>query len=138
MTAVRPLVIAGLGARRADDVAAIRAFCTTRGIPAMVTYKAKGVVPDADPVFAGVFTNGAIEGDIVDRADLLIAMGLDPVELLPRPWTRTVPVVAWGRWRVAEGHVKFSKQIVGEIGTALESIGRELGSSQWELTAVRR
>jgi len=138
MTAVRPLVIAGLGARRADDVAAIRAFCTNRNIPAMVTYKAKGVVPDADPVFAGVFTNGAIESEIVDRSDLLIAMGLDPVELLPRPWTRTVPVIAWGRWRVAEGHLKFSKQIVGEIATALESIGRELGPSQWDLDAIRR
>ena len=138
MTAVRALVIAGLGARRADDTAAIRAFCAKHRIPAMVTYKAKGVVPDADPLFAGVFTNGAIESELVDKADLLIAVGLDPVELLPRPWTRTVPIVAWGRWRVAEGHVKFSKQIVGEIGTALDSIGKELGPSRWDLDDVRR
>jgi acetolactate synthase-1/2/3 large subunit len=138
MTAGRALVIAGLGARGADDTAAIRAFCASRRIPAMVTYKAKGVIGDADASFAGIFTNGLIEGDIVDQADLLIAVGLDPVELLPRPWTRTVPIVAWGRWRVAEGHVKFSKQIVGEIGTALDSIGRELGPSRWDLDDVRR
>jgi acetolactate synthase-1/2/3 large subunit len=135
---VRPLVIAGLGARRADDTAAIRAFCAKHRVPAMVTYKAKGVVADDDPAFAGIFTNGAIEGDIVDRADLVIAVGLDPVELLPRPWTRTVPIVAWGRWRVAEGHVKLSKQIVGPIATALDAIGKELGPSQWDLDAVRR
>jgi len=138
MSPVRPLVIAGLGARRADDVAALRAFCADRGIPAMVTYKAKGVVPDGDPSFAGLFTNGAIEGELLDRSDLLIAAGLDPVELLPRPWTRTVPIVGWGRWRVAEGHVKPSKQIVGPIATALEAIGKEIGPSEWDLDAVRR
>jgi acetolactate synthase-1/2/3 large subunit len=138
MTSVRPLVIAGLGARRADDVAAIRTFCSSRHIPAMVTYKAKGVIPDDDPAFAGVFTNSVIEAEIVDRADLLIALGLDPVELLPRPWTRTMPIVGWGRWRVAEGHLKYAKQIVGEIGTALDSIAKELGPSQWDFDAVRR
>ena len=37
----------------------IAALCASRGVPAMVTYKAKGVVPDTDVHFAGVFTNGA-------------------------------------------------------------------------------
>ena len=58
----------------------------------MVTYKAKGVVPDRDPWFAGVFTNGALEQEIIDQADLLITAGLDRVELLPRPWTFRQPV----------------------------------------------
>src|SRR5207302_6133487 len=66
----KPLLIAGLGARRAEDAAAIRTFCESRNVPAMVTYKAKGVVPDDDPHFAGVFTNGAIERPIVEQADL--------------------------------------------------------------------
>src|SRR5262249_11580598 len=48
----KPLVIAGLGARSEDGAAAIRRFCEQHELPAMVTYKAKGVVPDAHPCFA--------------------------------------------------------------------------------------
>jgi thiamine pyrophosphate-dependent acetolactate synthase large subunit-like protein len=43
----RPLLLVGLGARRPLDAEAIVALCARRGVPAMVTYKAKGVVPDA-------------------------------------------------------------------------------------------
>src|SRR5262245_55483421 len=56
----RPLLLVGLGARGASDTAAIRAFCHEHAVPAMVTYKAKGVIPDDDPHFAGVFTNATI------------------------------------------------------------------------------
>ena len=38
----------------------------------MVTYKAKGVVADDDPWFAGVFTNGVLEQPVIDEADLII------------------------------------------------------------------
>ena len=64
---VHPLVIAGLCARGSRDAAAIRAFCAAHRLPAMVTYKAKGVVADDDAYFAGVFTNGAIEQPIIDE-----------------------------------------------------------------------
>ena len=118
MSAVRPVVIAGLGARR--DAAAVRAFCAKHHVPAMVTYKAKGVVPDRDPHFAGVFTNGAIEGEILDQADLIVAAGLDRVELLPRPWRWSVPVV----------------ECAGDIPAALEAI--PLGRSTWDLDDVQK
>jgi len=118
MSAVRPIVIAGLAARR--DAAAIRAFCVRHRVPAMVTYKAKGVIPDRDPHFAGVFTNGAIEGEILDQADSIVAVGLDRVELLPRRWTRTTPFV----------------ECAGDIPAALE--GTNVGRSQWDLDDVRR
>ncbi len=88
----RPLLIAGLHARQ--HAPAIRAFCEAQRVPAMVTYKAKGVVPDRNRWFAGVFTNGALEADLTDRADLLITVGLDRVELLPRPWVPRQPVIA--------------------------------------------
>ena len=92
----KPLIIAGLNARRDADTAAIRWLCERRAIPAMVTYKAKGVVPDDHPWFAGVFTNGAIEQPLVKQSDLIITVGLDPVELLPRPWPYTATVVPFG------------------------------------------
>ena len=43
----------------------LRALVAALGCPALVTYKAKGVIADADPHFAGIFTCGAAEGPVL-------------------------------------------------------------------------
>jgi acetolactate synthase-1/2/3 large subunit len=136
-SARKPLLLVGLGARRAEDAAAIRALCDGRGVPAMVTYKAKGVVPDDHAWFAGVFTNAAIEQDAIDESDLLIGLGLDPVELIPRPWKHRQPVVCVGRWRVEDGHVPFALQIVSSVSAGAETIENTLRPSEWDPARVQ-
>jgi len=118
-TARKPLAIAGLGARRHAE--AVRAFVAAYRVPAMVTYKAKGVVSDRDPWFAGVYTNGALEREIADESDLVIAVGLDRVELLPRPWTPRQPLV----------------DIAEDVAPALERLGPQLQST-WDGSALSR
>jgi acetolactate synthase-1/2/3 large subunit len=132
----KPLLLVGLGARGAAT--AIRSLCATRNIPAMVTYKAKGVVPDDDPWFAGVFTNAAIEQRMIDECDLLIGMGLDPVELLPRPWKRVQPIVYCGSWKVDDSHVAFAAQWVTDVATAAEEMKTALEPAGWDRELVRR
>src|SRR3712207_8258939 len=44
------------------------------------SYKAKGVLPDAHPLFAGVFTGGEAEAPVLHEADLVLLAGADPVE----------------------------------------------------------
>jgi acetolactate synthase-1/2/3 large subunit len=134
----RPLVIAGLGARRDADAAAIRRFCERRAIPAMVTYKAKGVVPDDHPWFAGVFTNGAIERPLVEESDLILAFGLDPVELLPRPWPYTVPVMSFGNWPYATGQVPFDIAETAGIAEAIQALESAIPESLWSSAAVEQ
>jgi acetolactate synthase-1/2/3 large subunit len=133
----RPLVVAGLGARKPADAAAIRTFCETRGVPAMVTYKAKGVVPDDHPWFAGVMTNASIERPLIDEADLLIGLGLDPVELIPRPWTIAAPIVQAGPFLAASGQVPFAAQLVADIPDALRAIDTQLPPSEWQQGRIR-
>jgi acetolactate synthase-1/2/3 large subunit len=137
-TARTPLLLVGLGARRTADATAIRALCERRHVPAMVTYRAKGVVADADPHFAGVFTNGAIEVPIVERADLLIGIGLDPIELIPRPWKHVPPVIYCGSWPVAAGHVPFAAQIIADVPRAVGELNDRLRPSAWDLDEVAR
>lgn len=131
----KPIVIAGLGNRSPEDVRAVRSFCERRGVPAMVTYKAKGVVPDAHPWFAGVFTNAMIEQELLRECDLVIGVGLDPVELLPRPWSLPVPVVYAGRWQVPSTHVPFSAQFIGSVADAL-SKHQEPANTDWSRERV--
>lgn len=112
----RPVLLVGLAAR----TAAIPALCERFRVPALVTYKAKGVVPDRHPWFGGVFTNGALERQILECADAFVAVGLDEVELLPRPWTYAAPMI-----RVA----------VDQLESALTN---SLTNSEWEACEVRR
>jgi acetolactate synthase-1/2/3 large subunit len=132
----KPLLLIGLGARRPEDAAAIRALCERRHVPAMVTYKAKGVMPDAHACFAGVFSNVAIERPLVEQSDLLIGIGLDPVELLPRPWTFAQPIVLINRWRVPDDHVPFAAQWITDIAAATAMLDASLGESEWDLADV--
>jgi len=133
----KPLVIAGVGARRPEDASAIRALCESHRIPAMVTYKAKGVVPDDHPVFAGVFTNAAIEQPLLAESDLVLGLGLDPVELLPRPWPVKAPVVYVGPWPVADDHVPFAEHHIACVARAVTDLDAIVTRrSDWDLSNV--
>ena len=134
----KPLLLVGLGARRPLDAEAIAALCAARGVPALVTYKAKGVVPDVAPHFAGVFTNGALERPLIADADLLLGVGLDPVELLPRPWTYEQTIVHIGPAPVDDHHVPFAAQLVTDIPSGMQLARALLPPSSWDLDAVHR
>jgi acetolactate synthase-1/2/3 large subunit len=136
-SARKPVLIVGLAARQAAYASAVRTLCETRRVPALVTYKAKGVVPDSHPWFGGVFTHGAIERPILDESDLIIGIGFDPVEILPRPWKYRQPVISIARWEMAEDHVPFRGQHVGtNEGIDLE-LAEVLTPSEWDQSVVR-
>jgi acetolactate synthase I/II/III large subunit len=134
----KPLLLVGLGARRAEDAAAIRGLMERRRVPAMVTYKAKGVVPDDHPWFAGVFTHGTIEQPMIEQSDLLIGIGLDPVELIPRVWKYQQPILYCGPWKVEEAHVPFALQFVTDVPNAVHEIETRLASSAWNPDRICR
>jgi acetolactate synthase-1/2/3 large subunit len=135
----RPLLIAGLGVGTPSEATRLRALCARRGMPALVTYKAKGVVPDAHPSFAGVFTHAAPDEPFVRSADLILAVGLDPVELLPRPWTYPQPVVACGPWPSDGRHVPVAAQAAGDLDDLLAALDERLpAATAWHPSEIRR
>jgi acetolactate synthase-1/2/3 large subunit len=127
----KPILLVGVGARRAADARRLGALCRDRGVPAMVTYKAKGVLADRHPWFAGVFMNASIDHAAVAGADLIIGLGLDPVELLPKPWSFTAPVVSLCPWRTADGQVPFALKLVIDIRAAIAVLRSGLTTSDW-------
>ena len=92
--AQRPLIVAGMEARGRPASAALRVLVQSLGCPVMTTYKAKGAIKDADPLVVGCFTGASADARCLDKADLLIFFGLDPVELLPGPWRFEGPILA--------------------------------------------
>ncbi len=92
--AARPLIVAGLEARSDAASAALRSLAQALGCPVMTTYKAKGAIADTDPLAVGCFTGASSDSRCLEKADLLILFGLDPIELLPGPWRFEGPILA--------------------------------------------
>lgn len=90
--AERPVLIVGVDAltqgfdtRRTDIVQTLRHVVDAFGVPVITTYKAKGVLPEDHPLSLG----GAglspkadkVLLPLVQRADLIIGLGYDPIEM---------------------------------------------------------
>jgi acetolactate synthase-1/2/3 large subunit len=101
--AERPLVLIGLGVDTANATR-IRRWLDDWNLPVAVTPKVKGIVDETGPNFVGVISGMAADGLMVDAlksADLLIGLGLDPVEVdktwhaeLSIEWVLEAPNVA--------------------------------------------
>ena len=140
----RPVILAGIGATglRAGLVGeladALRA-------PVLTSPKAKGVISAEDPWCAGVFMGGKLEAEVLERADAVVMVGYDPVELLPRPWTHPAPVVCLDELPPVEQLYQAGWELIGDVGDAAGRLARELrrqgGASQWspeEVASHRR
>ena len=90
-TARRPAVLLGPGAIR--HTRAVRAALVGSGIPALHSYRARGVIPDRAAEAAGLFTGGTMESPLLAAADLIVGLGVDPVELIPAAWDYLAPTV---------------------------------------------
>jgi acetolactate synthase I/II/III large subunit len=80
----RPVVLLGTGAIPAT--AAVRDALAGRGIPALHTYRARGVLPDSAAEAAGLVTGGTMEWPLLSAADLIVGLGVDEAEMIPARW----------------------------------------------------
>ena len=86
-----PVLLLGMLASRAQNAAAVRALLDRHTLPTICTYQGAGVVPrnhlDCFGGRVGLFHNQP--GDkLLDAADLVIAVGFDPIEYDPSLWNR--------------------------------------------------
>src|SRR5579863_822917 len=87
----RPVIMLGTGA--IAHTAAIRSALAGRGIPALHTYRARGIVPDSTPEAAGLVTGGTMEWPLLAAADLIVGLGVDEAEMIPAAWDYPAPVL---------------------------------------------
>jgi acetolactate synthase-1/2/3 large subunit len=92
-SAKRPLVMIGLGIHPAN-ASRIRRWVTEWDLPVAVTPKVKGIVDETGPNFVGVAGGMAADGvlcDAIAAADLVVGLGLDPVEI-DKTWHAERPI----------------------------------------------
>ncbi len=132
----RPVIVAGLEA--AGAASGVRDLAAALGAPALVTYMAKGVVPDSDPMFAGIFTGGAIERATVGAADLIVLAGLDPVELIRKPWPYRAPVLDLCACTHAPHYVAPAVRVEGDLAETLRKLADAPAASDWSAAGIAR
>ena len=125
----RPVVVLGVGAR--PHAAEVGAFLGASAAPVLMTYRAKGLVPDTSPTAAGLFTGATTEAPLLAAADLLVFIGVDTVELIPAAWPHPAPVLSINTWPETSSYLDFAAELVGDIGTTLETLSERRPAGDW-------
>ena len=142
-TAERPIVVAGPAVHRHAAESHLLRLVERLEAAVLVTSKARGVLPEDHPLFAGVVTGvygeSTLEGRIVHQSDLVVAIGLDRMELLS-PWRYPQTMVALDAIEVPEdesvGQPKLtaSGPLPGLIDSLADSVRPKLA---WEKAELR-
>ena len=128
--AARPVLVTGLEIA-ADDVAWIRALAESLPAPVLTTAKGKGALPDPHPLALGLLD---ADHPLLAQADVLVVIGVDPVELAPRVWPAAPHVVRITRSPQDDA-------VVGDIALVIEELAprlRDRAQADWDVAALDR
>jgi acetolactate synthase-1/2/3 large subunit len=135
----RPVVLVGLGVYWCKAAAELVKFAEKLGAPVLTTTKCKGVIAEDHPLRAGCIIGGLIERDLVNASDLIITIGLDAVELQPKPWPYKIPVLSLASIPSVDGFVPADPEIVGDLKPLLARLA-ELApeGAEWGEKAAKK
>jgi len=139
----RPIILAGLGVLRANAGNGLVRLAEKLNAPVIVMPKAKGVIREDHPLFAGVFEmlGDKLVLEFGAQADLIIACGLDVVEF-DKPWNFSAPVVHIDALPNRDEFYPAEVELVGHLATALSALTEHLPSRRaWtaeEISTHRR
>jgi acetolactate synthase-1/2/3 large subunit len=135
----RPVVLVGLGVYWCKAAAELVKFAEKLGAPVLTTTKCKGAIPEDHPLRAGCIIGGLIERELVNASDLIITVGLDAVELQPKPWPYKIPVLSLASIPSVDGFVPADPEIVGDLKPLLACLA-ELApeGAEWGEKAAKK
>ena len=139
----RPVVVAGLGARDASLRISVQAVAGSLQAPIVATPKAKGIVPDSHPLAAGVIglTRTDPVYELLEQADLVIAVGFDVVELV-LPWEFDGALVWVAEWPNVDpplpADVELTGDVAGHLGGLAQAAEPATGWIDTDFHAFRR
>lgn len=114
-SAQKPILLVGLGVYWDDASSQLVALAERLGAPVLTTSKLKGVIPEDHPLRAGCIIGGLIERKLVTEADLIVTIGLDAIELQPKPWPYTIPVVSIANIPALDALVPAETEVIGDL-----------------------
>jgi acetolactate synthase-1/2/3 large subunit len=132
-----PVIIAGMGIRWDGAYPGLKLLAERIGAPVFCTPKAKGALPENHPYSAGVFIGGKLEMDILAKADLILGVGLDPADMLAKPWKYSQPIISIDRVTNFNEIYHAEMELVGNIAESLTMLVEALPADhKWDETAA--
>jgi acetolactate synthase-1/2/3 large subunit len=122
--ATRPAVIVGWQVNRAGEGAEAEfvRFAERLGVPVMATLAAKGALPENHRLAAGTFRGVPSERALLDQADLLLMVGVDPIEIFNSSWAYSAPVAVLDEVPYTEGPYRPAIEVVAGLEGSLRSL----------------
>ena len=140
--AKKPLLAVGLGAVRAGLQAEITELAHKHGLPVVLTPMAKGMLAEDDACYAGVLFHALSDmvGLTHQQADLVVAIGYDPVEFNYESWLSpkaTLVSLDVEPVDIDRTAYKVGADTVGDIRSSLQRL-LELApkKTDWDLDAI--
>ena len=123
----RPVILAGIAALRCAAGPELVSLAERAGVPVVVSPMAKGTFPEDHPYFAGVLDMAGhrVVWDLLAGADLILAAGFDPVELIS-PWAVSTPVLHLDTTPNTDQVYASTHELVGHVGAILRWL-----TTQW-------
>ena len=134
----RPVILAGIAALRCAAGPELVRLAELAGIPVVVSPMAKGVFPEDHPYFAGVLDMAGyrVVWDLLAGADLILAAGFDPVELIS-PWSVATPVLHLDTTPNTDQVYASAHELTGHVGAILGWLCAQwAGEPRWAETEV--
>ncbi|MCP4422250.1 MAG: thiamine pyrophosphate-binding protein [Chloroflexi bacterium] len=133
--AKRPFVVVGIALDQRRDMAAIRQFLQTTGLPYADTPKTKGLVdPDGDG-YLGTYLSASADGiinNLIKQSDCILGIGFDPVETT-YDWH-----LGDNYYAVVDGSTGFGAfqppvQAIGDVGVMVRQLSDHFdGAPNWK------
>ena len=129
----RPVILAGIAALRCAAGPELVRLAELAGIPVVVSPMAKGTFPEDHPYFAGVLDMAGhrVVWDLLAGADLILAAGFDPVELIS-PWEVATPVLHLDTTPNTDQVYPSAHELVGHVAAILGWVAAQWsGEPRW-------
>jgi len=125
--AERPLLVVGLSCLRASVHDELVQFIERQRLPVVFSPMAKGFISEQHPSYGGVLFHALsdVVAETIRDADLVLAVGYDPVEFNYEDWLTSVPLVHVDTVPAdVDASCRLAAEVVGDIGAALRFLAQ--------------
>ncbi|MGN6596715.1 thiamine pyrophosphate-binding protein [Sphingopyxis terrae] len=140
--AEKPVLAIGLGAVHAGVQDRIAALAERFGLPVLLTPMAKGMIAEDHPNYAGVLFHALSDmvGQTHAEADLVVAIGYDPIEFNYESWMKdglALASVDVAPVDIDRDKHRVAAEVVGAIAPALDALlALPAASKDWDLAGL--
>jgi acetolactate synthase-1/2/3 large subunit len=137
----RPLVVLGLSCLRLAEPGRLRRWLEQQGWPVVLSPMAKGFMREDHPAYAGVLFHALsdIVAETIREADVVLALGYDPVEFNYEDWLPAIPLIHVDTVPAdVDASVPLAVEVVGNLDYVVRFLSTlTTAAVHWDLEAIQ-